>query len=243
MFPKIDSQTQSFFAPKQKEAIDITALKMQLVDMLKDFPYDTVNLETDSHIIDVLDLIKDDVEIDRSSVIISKDKLIEALLSDKCDVKKQEPTENNLNPAMNTLSMFNLVSQNQEKSKAQQYQKFQEISADLDNLSQTMSLFQTQSSGDRIDFSSNDQAKSIIDKVRIKWGLPPGSSPYAWDNKQDVISFITQKQKELTHRSQEVMLNLQHCADQLKSMVDATKEILKLNNDLIEYINRKTTAG
>lgn len=243
MFPKIDSQTQSVFAPKPKEAVDIAALKLQLVDMLKDFPYDTVNLETDSHIIDVLDLIKDDVEIDRSSVIISKDKLIEALLSDKCDVKKQEPTDNNLNPAMSTLSMFNLVSQNQEKSKAQQYQKFQEISADLDTLSQAMSVFQTQSNGDRIDLSSNDQAKAIIDKVRSKWGLPPGTSPYSWDNKHDVVAFITQKQKELTHRSQEVMLNLQHCADQLKSMVDATKEILKLNNDLIEYINRKTTAG
>lgn len=240
---KIETQaTPSPIADSQKKK-ELEQIKQQLMAVLNDFPYDTINLEKDTHITEILDLIQDDISFDCSSVIISKDKLIEALLCKKCASEKQESINYDLNPALKTLSYFDLVAKNQEQIKAKQYQKFQEISSDLDLLAQGMSLFQTQSSGEKIDFSSNEKAKTLIDSIKSKWGLPVGTSPYAWDNKNDVISFLTQKQKELTHRSQEVMLNLQHCADQLKSMVDATKEMIKANSDLCEYINRKTNAG
>jgi prefoldin subunit 5 len=240
---KIDSQFQSLMAQKHDSNVDVAQVKRQLIEMLNDFPYESVNLETDHHITEALDLIQDDIDFDRSSVIVSKDKLIEALLCEKCATEKQEPLKNHMNPAMSALSYFDLVAQNKEREKAAQFQKFQEISSDLDKLSQAMSVFQTSSNGEKIDLSANPNAKAIIDSVRQKWGLPQGSGPYAWDNKNDVIAFLTQKQKELTHRSQEVMLNLQHHADQLKSMVDATKEMIKANNDLCEYINRKTAGG
>lgn len=237
---KVDGQVQETSTPCQLKSIEIAEIKQRLIHILHDFPYDTVNLETDTHITDLLDLIKDELDIDHSAVLVSKDNLMEALSCKKCSTEKQEPANHHLNPAQTALSYFDLVAQEQERKKALQYQKFQQINQDLEALAQAMALFQTSAAGDKVDFSSNEEAKAIIDSVKQKWGLPQGSNPYIWDNKNQVVSFLTQKQKELTHRSQEVMVYLQEGANQLKSMVDATKEMLKLDSDLREYINRKT---
>lgn len=226
--------------PSELKSVEIAEIKQRLIHILNDFPYQNVNLETDTHITDLLNLIQDDIDFDSASTLVSKDKLLEALLCEKCSTEKQEPVNTHLNPAQNALSYFDLVAQNQEQKKVDYYKRLKDINFDLDQLSQAMTLFQTNAQGDKIDLSSHEQGKAFIDIIKQKWGLPPGSSAYTWDNKNEVISFLTQKQKELTHKSQEVMLNLQTTADQLKSMADATKEMLKTDDDLRAYINRKT---
>lgn len=234
---KIDSHSPEKSAFGRESSLDLESTKQKLLSLLNDFPYETIHLEKDTEIRELLELIQDKIDIDLSQTLVKKQDVI-----DKINEKKQEPVSSFHNPAVSVLSYFDLASKIQEKKKMEQFEKLQEINNHMDLLGKLLSLAQTESSGENIDFQNNKEAQVIIDQIQEKFGLPQTKKPYVWENKQELMSYLNQKIKEQTHKSSESMVHLQHQADQLKSMVDITKEILKSDSELKEYIIRKTQS-
>lgn len=234
---KLDGLSQETTKSPLSCCIDKKALIQDLLDKLHQIPYEFLSTDHDQDILEVASKLKDDLEIDFSAPLISTKDLKAALIKASENSSIKQPPF--LNPAMSVCNLFDLASKMQESKKKEHFTDLQNINTDLDLLSKCLGAFQTQKAGKPIDFSTSADIKELIDQVKTKWGFPEGTSCYTWENKNEVTSFLTQKTKELTHRSSETMLHLQHQADQLKSMVDITKNMLDEDAKLKETILRK----
>jgi len=233
---KIDTQMIDHLHDSKLDDLDIAETKKILLEALNDFPYDNVNLEKDDYLASLIYSLKNELKINLDCTLISKASLIEEL------TQKESRPKGYLNPAKDVCSYFDLVSRKQNEKKQKHYDDLSSINKDLESLGRALSVFQTASITDECDFSKDKEKQIILDQIKQKFGLPPETSPYVWSNKNEVTAFLNQKIKELTHRSSEVMLHLQHDADQLKSMVDITKNILDDDAKLKDYIIRKSQS-
>ena len=210
--------------------------KALLEQMLHDFPYESINLEKDIEFTELLKLLEKELKLDLDRTLIPKSEIL-----NKLNEEYKLPPKF-YNPAQDVCHYFDLVSKNQEAKKLEHFESLQKINKDLELLGKALSFFQISSSLDKVDFSTNDEAKIVIEQVRALCGFPETKLPYVFENKTEVCTFLNQKIKELTHRSSETMLHLQHGADQLKAMVDITKSMIEEDSKLKDYIIRKNMS-
>jgi hypothetical protein len=234
---KIESPSYKDQILTQSDPQEVLKIKQDLLKKLEDFPYENIHLENDQELAELIYTLGEEIGIDLNSSLVSKNELIEKI--NKSINPEPKPF---LNPAVSVCNLFELASTLQESKKAEHFKSLQAINADLDLLGALVGHFQNSSLDQKVDFNQNSDIKILIDKAQTKFGFPISSKPYVWENKQEVISFLTQKTKELTHRSQETMLHLQHSADKLKSMVDITKNILDEDAKLKDTIIKRSAG-
>jgi len=231
---KIDSQMCEKISPHESSSPEIKQLKIQLKNLLADFPYSHINLEKDHDFFELIEPLQEELKIDLSQTLISKQSLLAAL------EEKKLINEPFLNPATDVLNLFDIASRLGESKKKAQFEALQSINSELDLLGKVLAAFQCSSLDETIDLNQRPDILSLIDHIKAKHGFPLSTKSNIWSNKQEVTAFLNQKIKELTHRSSEAMLHLQHQADQLKSMVDVTKIMIEEDSEFKKSTIRKS---
>jgi hypothetical protein len=227
---------------------DSRTIAYEILGLLNNFPYSQINPETDVDITDRLSLINDELQIDLNQSLISKEWLVQklhAFLTPASELKSATPSTSILshNPVMDVFGHYNRVSEALEKKKKEQFDHLNSLNNDLKELGDLIGDFQSGSSTNHIDFSASPEIKVRIDNIEKKWKFPKSTKPYVWENKNDVITFLTKTAEERRHRFQETMTRLQSIADESKSMTDIMRAIIEKNDELNSYIIRKTSGA
>lgn len=241
MFLDIEAIKPSSSPERLHQVLDKKAIRADLLQKLDLLPYQNLSFEHDRDLLDLARYFEDEIDLDLSAPLISKKDLKAALIQAEEKPAIKQPSF--LNPAHEVCNLFNLAASIQDKKKKEHFSSLQSINQDLDLISKVLGAFQTCKDDQKVDFSQNEEMKALISEVKSKWGFPESDKPFVWENKNQVTAFLTQKTKEMTHRSSESMLHLQHQADLMKTMADITKNMLDEDAKLKATIINKTNQG